>query len=43
MITSTTLYWEKIPLWNSKNPKKSFDITRLWINFKNPEMLRKNI
>lgn len=26
-MTTSTSYWEKIPLWNNDNPEKSFDIT----------------
>ncbi len=26
-MTVSTSYWEKIPLWNSKKPEQSFDIT----------------
>ncbi|EKO3613104.1 FRG domain-containing protein [Vibrio metschnikovii] len=26
-MTTSTSYWEKIPLWNSENPERSFDIT----------------
>lgn len=42
-MNSTAFDASKIPVWNSANPKQSFDITRQWSNFQNPEASRKNI
>lgn len=45
-MTTSTSYWENIPLWNSDNPERSYDITADGVSAeinKSPEILRKNI